>query len=212
MKWRSYLAGTRRSLIFLGIALLISGCADEADTSSDSPKQQMDSNSNTKSAYPKLQSWKALKAREPLSDWSETIARACNSATFNAIQDIRDYGAIVETTGEEYVVRNARCIPVALDEGVWGCTFEHATTLPFANPPEEAKDIQDGRWEQNFQLMYYGREDGTEEPYHYRWRVSDTCEPFVFDIGGMEIDPREMMSEDIQDYLISNLKVQQSSP
>ncbi len=213
----SLLQGKSRSTILMAVALLIGGCADETGASSEDPPQQKASNGTRTTAYPKLQGWKGFRARDLPSDWSDTIAGACVSGMFDAIQSMRDNGAIVDTTGETYVVRNASCIPVALDEGVWGCTFEHAITsrfiprppiegLDFPDDPESAQVIPEGRWKKNFQLLYYGREAEADEPYDYHWRVIDTCERFVFQIGDMEIDPREMMKEDIETYLNRRLR------
>lgn len=113
-------------------------------------------------------------------------------------------GAIVDITGARYHVRNNKCVPVAVEKGVWGCTFEYATTSPFLSGlphQEELKRLPENGWKPTFQFFYYGRAEDAKEPYRYEWRVADTCEPFVIKIGDAEIDPREMVDKGIQETL-----------
>lgn len=126
----------------------------------------------------------------------EEVASGCDSASGAAIGDLEEAGAIVEPSFEEYRVRRLDCRWAPDDRRIAECRFEAASVAGSFPDPQmprrSARSVGERDWKPAAARLAFvaaGRFDGLGRP---SWVATDTCEPFVFKAGELEIDLREM--------------------
>lgn len=132
----------------------------------------------------------------------EEVASGCDSATGAAIGDLEEAGAIVDPSFEEYRVRRLDCRWATDDPRIAECRFEAASVAGSLADPDRlsrpAQPVRERDWKPaaaRLAFVAQGKFDALGPP---SWVATDTCEPFVFKAGGLEIDLRAMARRRIE--------------